>query len=294
MNDFLQDACLFLNMAENAREEGPQLRRSLQGVLFFALGIERILKAILHDLNPTFVLVDPGFSNALPALFQKHILEAEKNAKEIVAKPNQDVITLRTSILRTKLVSPTVRDHRAVLFRLADYRDIICHHRLGLLDEAIVTAILWRDFPIVTEAFSAELNLTKQVLVGVSDRAKMEAEAVEEAPRRLDRLLDQHRRIYDDLRSKTADYDTIAAKRTQAALQRGSPGDWFLVGISCPACGHEAVLTGEVDYDVVDREPVPMGVFASSLTCYSCDLHLDDPFDLDYLKLHDLLQPDPD
>lgn len=292
MNDHFRDACKFLNLAASHRESRDLPHNSMQATLFFALGVERLLKGILFDLNPAFVLKDPGFKNALPVLHADRILKNARAAKELANAPDKELIALRPSIVRAATVSESADRHRGVMFRLAEYRDAICHRSLDELEDSTMVEILWRDFGTLTKSFSDELEIPLETLVGKTVREKREETDRADAVQRLVMELAVHKRHYGTVSKSDPEYDAAAAKKTSVLLGTGRPGDWFYVDISCPACGNEALLRGEVEYDLVDRESIPIGVYASALHCEYCDLRLDDPFDIDHLELHHYLVPD--
>lgn len=134
MNNYLKDAQLFLKKASLIISKDIGEQQIIDATLFFALGIERLLKSILWDINPIYVLKEQQFKNTAPVLYKEKLLPNNLSNKEFSINPDSDVLTYRISLLRAKEFSTTTAKHFNTLFALSNYRDIIVHRPLNELD----------------------------------------------------------------------------------------------------------------------------------------------------------------
>src|SRR5450759_154521 len=111
-NEYNHDAIIFLSEAAARTSERMQDADIIQATLNLALGIERILKGILYDLNPTYVLMKPDFKHSVQVLYKDKISNDLEVRKELAANPDSDVLTFRNSLLRAQVISETVRKNK--------------------------------------------------------------------------------------------------------------------------------------------------------------------------------------
>ena len=113
--------------------------------LYYAIGLEKILKGFLYDINPTFIYKQSDFSNVVPIVYKDAIID--KKNKEIKDKPDEDTITLKIAIFRSKLFSTSVLAHSNMLFALSNYRDIIVHNTFDQLSNEKLEKVVKKDCP---------------------------------------------------------------------------------------------------------------------------------------------------
>mgnify|MGYP000476459110 CR=1 FL=1 len=102
----------------------------IQNTLLFAIGVEKVLKAILSSINPVYILESPEFKNSVHICYNSDI----KNKNELHKNVNEDVIAFQASVLRCSVFSNSVSDHKNILLKLKNARDIIVHHNFNKLD----------------------------------------------------------------------------------------------------------------------------------------------------------------
>ena len=64
-NDFLDDAIYCLRRASRALRSSMDRDNFYDAITYFAFGMEKLFKAIVHDVNPVFLLEGAGFENAV-------------------------------------------------------------------------------------------------------------------------------------------------------------------------------------------------------------------------------------
>lgn len=291
-NDFIDDATLFIKKASLIVNKGNGLEREdiIEGILFFALGLERILKAILFKLNPIYVLKSQDFSNSVAILYKASLLPNYKDNQEISKKPNSDVLTFKLSLLRAKSVSKTTDKHTALLFSLSNLRDIIAHNHLSRLDIEKLKTMLLRDFyPLILD-YSNELSLPINNFLGplATDLATISAEHQETIEDKVNMILDAHKKKWEERKTDTTLAEK-AKKETKEADSKGNTRESFTVIYDCPACENDSLLFVDVDFDYSDGEVYPIGTFVRYLNCFYCDLLIEEYDEIDYLELNEVL-----
>ena len=166
INNYLKDAQLFLQKTSLIISKKMVEQKVIDATLFFALGIERLLKSILWDINPIYVLKDQQFRNTAPILYKEKLLTNNLSNKEFSSKPDSDVLTYRSSLLRAREFSTTTAKYYNTLFALSNYRDIIVHRSLDELDIDKLKKLLLEDFINITKDYSIELNFPITELIG--------------------------------------------------------------------------------------------------------------------------------
>jgi hypothetical protein len=279
MNDYIDDASHFLTL-------GVQLICApsgdvVNGALFTAIGAEKLLKGLLWRVNPVFVLKEQDFKHVVPTLYPERLVATEKRDSEIAATPNCDVVSMRTSILRAKVLSEAVSKHKGVLFALASYRDVIAHRPTRELDQKKVRGTLIRDVYPMLAAVAIELNVPLDSLIGgrAVRLAGLAAKHQTDVEDRVRLILEVHRAKWSQLKGVPGFVDKMKW-RTASALAEGQKRS-----VRCPACANEALLSLEVEYETVDGQPRSAGEVPKALFCYFCKLSIDDEIDLDHLSL---------
>jgi hypothetical protein len=296
-NEFLDNASIFLRKASIVVARGTDLQQEdiIDGILFFALGIERVLKGILFKLNPVYVLKSQNFSNSVAILYKDNLLPNYKDNQEISKKPDADVLTFKLSLLRAKSVSRTTDKHTALLFSLSNSRDIIAHHHLSALDIEKMKVMLLRDFyPLIVD-YCTELELHIDDFVGslATDLAAVSVEHQETIEKKMNILLEAHKQRWEQRKADAA-LVVKAQKETKDAQSKGLSRDSFIETTDCPACGNNAILFMSVDFDYSEGEVNPIGAFVQYLNCFYCDLLIEEYDEIDYLELNEIFNQGED
>jgi hypothetical protein len=253
----------------------------IQAALNFAIGMERLLKGILYEVNPTYILISPEFDHSLAVLYKNRIIKNEDNKTVLVSKPAADVITFKNSLLRCSAISSAAQKNKNRLFGLSNARDIIAHNDLEQLDIQKTRVLLQRDFYFVVLDFIDELQITKpkcfgayeEMLINVSRSHQQDAKNV------LRLKLEEHRREWEILKGdiEQVRHKTVITDELLESEHRYET--------SCPACNQRAVLLAEPDYvvDVDSAEKRAVGEFVRLIHCEFCGLNIDDDTELDEL-----------
>src|SRR6187551_2309468 len=102
MNIYLRDAGFFIRESSKQINDSIEKHQAIQAVFNLALGIERILKGILYNVNPSYVLMDPTFNNSIQVLYKHKLITNTDGHSELIKSPNADVITFKNSLLRAQ------------------------------------------------------------------------------------------------------------------------------------------------------------------------------------------------
>jgi len=124
-NDYFRDSAYFLRSAADKIRENMNKEDVVSGALFFSLGIERILKGILYDLNPIYIYKSPDFKNSVCILYKERLLPNFKKNRDISKKPNEDVLGFRSALSRAMSISKIAAERASLLFALSNIRDIV-------------------------------------------------------------------------------------------------------------------------------------------------------------------------
>jgi hypothetical protein len=255
--------------------------------LLYALGIERVLKGILYEVNPVYVFKEPAFKHTVTALYQHRIVGTGGKSPELAKDPNHDVLSYREALSRAAVLSSVAQGNLATLHRIARARDIIAHCPLSPLTHDEMWRLTYLDAPHVVSAFESELALSMGTLTGHGEDDPAEIRARQNAATTLQTKVQEHARQWDAMKAHALNSEH-AAKRL-AVLEQLAGRDRFYVAFPCPACGNSAALESEVDFDWSDGESVPQGVFPVRLECTFCNLVVSDSYELDELKASDFL-----
>lgn len=65
MNNYFLDSGIFLKEVSKTVHDKIEHFQIIQQTMNLALGLERLLKGILYDVNPTYILIDSDFKNPI-------------------------------------------------------------------------------------------------------------------------------------------------------------------------------------------------------------------------------------
>jgi hypothetical protein len=268
VNPYLRDAPYFLTLATTgvARESnGPE---NLSHALHLALGVERVLKGILWNVAPAFTLIDESFDNAVKVFFPDRVKSAHNEPKDLKKGANADSVTYRTAATRARIFSQATTEHFAVLMKLGHIRDIVVHNDLALIEPNDVAFFLRGNLYPLLSSFGAEGLVDALRLMGADAPLleQMSIDYIEDLQARVKRRLAHHRQLFGE--------NKVSA-RHQRTFPPPSSDQWD-TPIICPACEQQAIVREEVDFDYVDRQVIPSGVFISYLYCPYCGLFVED------------------
>jgi hypothetical protein len=294
-NPYREDYDLFLRYALKAvkvRMDSPEI---MMGLLSFALGFERLFKAILHDINPLYVLKDDSFKNSVAVVYKEEMDLGNKSMKAfektVANTPNGDVINFRESLNRCCLFSQEINKHKSMLGRLNQMRDVIAHCPLNQLDAGNCRKMMQGHAFLILEDLHAAKFVDLDALAGerLSILRRIAIDQADDVVKRVSEILKYHKELYESRLAKIPTW--VPSMKTEHARPNKADSIW----VSCPACENNAAVETEVDYDYCDHETVAVGVFVSRLYCSFCDLDIEDYEELDQMGITmESITPDRD
>lgn len=256
----------------------------IQNTLLFAIGMEKLLKSLIFDINPLYILESPDFKNSVPLNYSNFVM----NNIEISSKPNGDVIAFQSSVLRATVFSKAVLENKNTLMKLKNARDIIVHHNFKLLDIEALKTLLNRDFFTVLSEIDKEHSLGGQTNFFNNLHAKLAtiSSALQDDIEKQIRLKIEGAQSYWNTLKGTS---TFKRKKCELATVE-QLNKQYTYPASCPSCSNYAVVYSSpiMEYDSYRNEVVQTGLDTKALKCQFCNLEVSDYKELDYLKI----QPD--
>ena len=286
MNEYTKDAINILKYTSRLISAGQQDNFALiNQTLMFALGVERLLKGILYDINPLYILLGADFKNSAAVEYSQKIIPEMSKGDDVAQVPNQDVITFRLSLLRAQHFSKCAHKHKGFLFFLNEARDIIAHNRLSFLDLQRLKERIGRDFISILSDFESELNLTKHAFFD-GQETKLRTIAIsyqENVSGKLELKFQIHKEKWQ-MAKNISGYIQNKSSVTAEILQLENK-----VKTPCPACDNDAVLylKSLKEYNPFEGREVQTGFEIKKLKCQYCKIEIVDYEEIDFLKLYD-------
>ena len=284
MNEHLKDSLVFLKKYNTLIFNEMTNEQIIESVLHLAIGIERILKAILWNINPVYVLKNESFKNSAPILYKDKLISENLSNKEFSQNPNSDVLTFRTALLRAKEFSPITMKYFNTLFALSNYRDTIAHSPLKELDIEKLRKLLLHDSLNIIKDYSHEFNIPLTEFIG--DKIKtlefLSKDYEGDLSEKMQRKIKFYRSEWERIK-----HDPTQAKRIEKLYETHKDKTSFDHG-ECPACGYAAQFSAEIDYDYSDGQVWAAGVYPTALKCPFCGFSVTDDEEMNFLKLHEI------
>lgn len=289
MNEYFKDSLVFIKQSSDKISPLISNEDTLISAFCFALGLERIFKGILFDINPTYILIGDSFKESAAVLYGDKILPGFKKEQEINFKPSGDLITFRKALSRVKLFSKTANKYNALLHKVSYFRDIIAHCELSKLDVEKLKEILNKDFISIIKSFSDELNIPE--LVDIIEKAKYPALLeisynllkIEELEQKIKSKLKHHLQIWESRKTNSVELQN-AKDKTESIVDKHTK-HYSYESFECPACKNNAIITLEYEPEIDENDDVVGHLFLTELRCYYCDLDISDYEELDFLEL---------
>jgi hypothetical protein len=249
--------------------------------LLFAIGLEKLLKSLLYDINPLYVLESPDFKNSAPVFYSASI----KDKNEIAKKPDEDVIAFQASVLRATTFSKAALDNKNTLMKIKNARDIIAHHNLNKLKIDELRLLLNRDFYPLLKEFSDEHNLGGQTNFFNNLHAKLASISglLQNDIEKQIKLKIEGREAYWTTLKGTHTYNIKRTEKETAELLQKD----YTFPTECPSCKNQAIVytTPIMSFDNYRNEMVQTGLETKALKCMFCNLEVTDYKELDFLKV---------
>ncbi|HEX7870864.1 MAG TPA: hypothetical protein VF455_12200, partial [Chryseobacterium sp.] len=285
MNNYLSDSGFFFKEVSRRIENVISDNELIQLSFNLALGCERLLKGILYDLNPLYILLEPDFKHSLKTVYSSKIISEVFNSKELATNPNADVISFSNSLLKAQFVSKTVHSHKNVLFVISNSRDIIAHCELNLFNKEKMREILQRDYYMMLKSFSTELGIEQSHFFDDNHIKLSRISGLNQTDlaKKIELMFDEHREKWLLVKE---DLKFIEDKKhiTCSIYETGNKDR-----IKCPSCQNEALiyLTPITEYDFYKAQKQIIGYQVKKLECQYCNLEIKDPAMLDNLGITD-------
>ncbi|MDI9239870.1 hypothetical protein QLQ15_13240 [Lysobacter sp. LF1] len=288
-SDYAHDSIAQLSIAAGYIKANMNNDERTIALVFSAIGIEKLLKFVIAEVNPSFVLKSQDFESTVLACHRDQV--AAERIGDIESKAKTDVLTMRAAVQRASFFSAAARKHSQVIHALADARDIAVHRPTRELDVAKVDVLLTRDIYRVVEDVSCSTTLS------------------------IDQLLGGHRGRLSNLSRQIAERDNVQAKvkallaeslelwagrQTRGGVVEGAEAVTQkclsmmdnAVSCVCPACGNKAIAYVEPDwdFDADDQVVYATGVSVREIKCFYCSLMLDEYDELQYVRADELIK----
>lgn len=289
MNKYFKDSIIFFKKTSERLLQIPNDADDIIYFLSFALGIERVLKGILYDINPIYVLRDQTFKDSAHIIYSDKFIKEHKKSNEINIKAKGEVISFRSALNKARHFSQSAFKHSSLLFTISNYRDIIAHCELEKLDILKIREILNKDFVIILSSFSEELKLKELVncidsesYSNLKEKSNKTIEEIRLEETIYNNLL-KHKNIWESRRLNPE--EQAKAEEKTFKLIDTNYEKFSFEGVECPACKNTAVVTFENEFEEIAENVHEGYAFVTDLHCYFCELEIDDPVVLDHLEI---------
>lgn len=285
MNSFYKDSHILFKDISGKIADGKIVSKMdvLQNALLFALGVEKLLKGILYDINPILILENSDFKNAFPVYYKSKLIASNQNSQDIQQDPNGDVIAFHNSVLRAALVSQTAFDYKNTLMKLKNARDIIVHHCFDKLDIEELKLLLNRDFYPILNSFSKELNWGELYCFNNlhSQLALISSSLQDDISKRV-KLKLESKLAYWNVNKGIKGTIKRSKRQTVELLQNE-----FAYPTECPCCKNKAIVMTKpvMDYNAFLKQEIQVGLDVLKFVCCFCKLEITEYTEMDFLKI---------
>ena len=295
-NHYLADALYCLRRASRALSDQMNRDGLYDATTYFAFGIEKLCKAVVHDINPLFLLESPKFENASALLYANRVRES---AREKLGKQqdelNRSLVPFKPSLLMAARFSQVIEDHFGAFTYLGDLRGIVAHRSIDEMDIPEASRFLVRLFHPVVHKLAGDLDFDP---MDCFDSDKKETELKEASAslvgtddfkNRLDALIQTHKESWIRMSQDQPSVQS-AAMETAEDLHRHGRGEPYFQSTDCLACGQHALLLYRFIDKTIEDGVATVGAYAIGLWCHYCKLMLQGYGAVDYFKLNGRLE----
>lgn len=240
-----------------------------------------MLKAILYDVNPLYVLEEPDFKNSAGLEYSSLI----KDKSELCTKPNGNVIAFHSSVLRSLTFSKTAFENKNTLMKLKNARDIIVHNNFKLLDVDELKLLLKRDLYPLISAFSNEYNLGGQTnfFNNLHSRLATISSSLQGDIEKQIKLKIEGANSYWITLKGNSTFNIKAIEQKTFDLINNE----FHFPAECPSCKNIGIVYTSplMSYDRNKSELIQTGLDTKAFKCCFCNLEVANYKELDSLKI---------
>jgi len=258
ISKYLEDAVDHLSAAFSLVSEEARKQEQWQATLFAAIGIEKLLKYVLEQINPALVLKSPDHDSIIVSSYLERVT-AKDRIPELKKKSSLDVITLKNSVQRAALFSQAVAHHSQFIHALADARDIAAHRPWSETNQNRIRVMLCRDLYQAVSEISADAQLDAEMFLGNSaHRVAALSQKIAREENLYAAMADKlgaHRAMWADREGRQ---ELVASIRQLTMVRLNVERESF--ACKCPACGNMAMAFFEpdIDYDRAEGDRVAL------------------------------------
>jgi hypothetical protein len=151
-NPFVHDGIYCLKRAARALKERMDRDSLYDSAIYYAFGVEKLCKAIVHDVNPVFLLESHGFDNAICAVHEDRL--TTRALKKVDKDVNRSLIAFNPTLIRAAKFSQAVEDNMGRFMELANIRGALAHRTVWELNGERSSEFLLRTFVPTVELFA--------------------------------------------------------------------------------------------------------------------------------------------
>lgn len=263
-NDYFFEAAIFIGRTTKIVKPRMDDSSAIIALLLASIGIEKILKGILFDVDHSSIYIDES---------------------------HRKTISFTGAIHKCKPLSTIVSQHLSQLLELAKIRNEIAHGVSKDINREFSRQFLLQRLTPLIDELCTERGLHKDTffydlpwrLSLYFDEKEIPYKSTEES---LGEKMTRHRQIWElkieDMRH-VLDATEFTRKLSTEPLKKI---------IMCPACSNESVLSVNADYDYADGRAWLAGFYVEKLNCYFCNLFVNEAEEMDLLRLNDHLIPE--
>lgn len=268
-----------------------------EAILLFAMGIEKLFKGMLWDINPLLIYEDTTLKNLCVSMYGDKMTEwarnrlKPKNGEELPEnKVHTGNKTIAAAVNFSKLADgkgPTLRE----LFRL---RGILAHRSHLEYRPTEAQRFLMKYFYSLVVEIASELklpDLNQFFAPGMLEKLKKQSELLINVDHKLEKretYAKRHQAIWESRKYDPALIQSIKVETENEGLLSGVFEDQILP-IKCPICAQTALLIIEsVDVEGVENS-LSEADYVIGLKCHYCDANITEPELVEEFELQMLL-----
>ena len=281
-NAYIKEASSILQSISKriANNEIDKNEDVIENTLLFAIGTEKLLKGLIYNINPLYIMEVPDYKYSVQCLYEDKMIN-----KEGLQIPKAEVIALESSILRTSNFSEAVCEHKNTLMKLKNARDIIIHRLCNELNIEELKLLLQRDFYPMLKAIGDEnkLGCDKLFFNNLNTKlAEISSKLQTDIDKKIQIKIDGNLKKWQTLKKSKGQSEEKFKLKALALLESNNAFPCI-----CPCCENYAtVFTQPIfEFNVIMKQDIIIGTDTIKLKCGYCDFEVTDYKELDHLKI---------
>lgn len=251
----------------------------IESTLWFAIGVEKLLKGIIYNINPMYIMEKPEFKYSALCHYA-HII----SNKDGLEDPKREVISLDASIMRASNFSQKVHEHKNTLMKLKNARDIIVHRCQNELNVNELKLLLMRDYYPMLKAIGDENKLGSDQFFFLNLNAKLAEIAIgfqTDIDKKIEIMIQGCLKKWNTLKRSPGQSEQKFKERALLLFNN------YVYPCVCPCCGNYAsVITQPIqEFNTIMNQNIIIGTDVIKLKCGYCELEINDYKMLDHLKI---------